>query len=164
MLISELISVGACLIEDISVKDNFSTVGFRAVYLDERCGYRHNDCRLNACKLCGVSDALCMVSGRCCDQTAGALFRCELADLIVSAAYLVSTGTLHVLRFKIDLVSVTLREIFAVDQLCLLCHFLYDLGSFFKFFEAEFLHFHLYSPYCYSLRCHLLYNAVDSRV
>ena len=67
--------MGTCLIEDISVEDNVGTVGFCAVYLDERCCHRHNDGCFHTGKFCGIGNALGMVSGRCGDQTAGTLFR-----------------------------------------------------------------------------------------
>ena len=70
------------------------------------------------------------------DQSTLLFFVCQGADLIVSAAHLVSAGVLHVLRLKVYLVSGCSRKILAVNQFGFLGDLLNLLGSLLKFFEG----------------------------
>ena len=93
------------LIVYVTVKDNFCAIALGAFYLDQWCGGRHDDDCFYSVFMCGIGNTLCVVSCGCGDQALVSLFIGKCADLIVCATYFVGTGTLHVLRFQVNLVS-----------------------------------------------------------
>ena len=136
VLCSQLVCVVTCLVEYISVQYNLRSIASGAVHLHERSRGRHHDGSRNASQLCRVGYALGMVSCRRSDQSPLFFFLCQGTDLIVSAAYLVSAGVLHVLRLKVYLVSGCSRKILTVNQFGFLGDLLNLLGSLLKFFEG----------------------------
>ena len=129
MLCCQFISFLTCLIINITVKNHFCTISLCTLYLDQRCGRRHDDNSLYTITLRRIGNPLCMIAGRCRNQTSLSLFLCKRTDCVISASQLVGTCQLHILWFKIYLIACVITEIFAVNQTCFLCHFLHCLTS-----------------------------------
>ena len=124
---SELKSLLAGIVVDISVENNLRAVALCPFYLDQGRGCRHdNDCLAAVC-LCSICDSLCVVARGCGDEPLLTVLFTHRADLIIGAADLVGAGYLHVLRLQIAAVSSLSTEIFAVDQLGVGSDPLYDL-------------------------------------
>ena len=98
-------SISTGLIIDISLEDDFCAVALGALYLNKRCGRRHNNDCLCTKLVCCIGNTLCMVSCGCGDQTFSSFFFRKGADLVVCATDFICAGTLHILWFKKNLVS-----------------------------------------------------------
>ena len=124
---SELKSLLAGIVIDISVENNLRAVALCPLYLDQGRRCRHDNDSLAAVGFCGVRDSLCVVARGCRDETLLTVLLTHRADLIIGTANLVGAGYLHVLRLQIAAVSGLAGEIFAVYQLGVGGDPLYDL-------------------------------------
>ena len=106
--LSKFQCISTCLIIYISFQNYVCTVTLGTFYFDQRCCCRHNDHCFCTKFMRSISNTLCMISSRCCDQTFCTLFFCKRADLIVCTANLIGSCTLHVFWLQIYFVS---REI-----------------------------------------------------
>ena len=135
-LFRDLHGVFTGFVINISIEDNFRSVGLGVVNLHQRCGGRHHDGCLYTVDLGGVSDTLRVVAGGSGYETLCSLFGGHGADLVVSAAHLVGAGVLHILGLQVDLVAGLLGEELTVYQLGLQSDLPYDFTCFFEFLQC----------------------------
>ena len=144
----QLVGVVTGLVIDVAVQNDLGSQRFGPVHLDQRRCSGHYDHRLGPELFGRISDALCVVSGGSRDQAAVSLLLAQRADLVVSAANLVGTCPLSVLRFEIDLSSGPLAEIVRVDQRCIQCDFRYGFAGLLEFLKRQFLFWsHVKNPF-----------------
>ena len=86
VLLLELQAVRVGIVEAVAVQHDFRAECARALDLEDRRRRRHTDDGLDAELLRCIGHALRMVAGRSRDDALRALFRRELADLVVGTA------------------------------------------------------------------------------
>ena len=89
----------------IPMKDHLCPIVFGTLYLDQGCGGWHDDDCFYPIFMCCIGNALSMVSCRSSDQPFASLFFRQCTDLIISTTHLICSCTLHIFRFKINLIS-----------------------------------------------------------
>ena len=89
----------------IPMKDHLCPIAFGTLYLDQGCGGWHDDDCFYPIFMCCIGNTLSMVSCRSSDQPFASLFFRQCTDLIISTTHLICSCTLHIFRFKINLIS-----------------------------------------------------------
>ena len=110
---------------------------FGVLHLHDGGTVRHTDDALDAPAGGGQRHALRVVAGRTGDDAFLALLLGELADLIISAAYLEAAGGLQVLGLQVELA--VLGQLGRFDEVGLACNVLQHEGGMVYFVESQHL-------------------------
>ncbi len=129
----KLIRICTGFIINVTVQNNFRSVAFRSVDLDERRRRRHNDGRLNVVAFGRIGNTLRMISRGSRNQPSLSLFLRKRAHLIISAPQFIGSGKLHIFRLQIYFVPCLRAEIIAEHQFGLRRYLFYNFACLLKF-------------------------------
>ena len=93
--------LGQGFVESLAVEDNIGTIALGCLHLGKGGGFRHDDRGTDSVHGPAEGNALGMVAGRGCNDSALFLFRAQSHDAVRSTADLEGTCALEIFKFQV---------------------------------------------------------------